>query len=339
MSGKFRHFIPQNCAVPNASLIGLYDSNGVKQGNIKIPSHMLYPTATKLYSFGAFSDVHIQYNTANEDFQRALTFVEESDCLFTCICGDLTDWGTDAQMQQYANAVSPYKKPVYAITGNHDAINPVTSEWISQYTGQPLYYSFTQGDDVFIMVGNYSCLSNGNWTAGDQFTDEELQWLYETLEANRNKRCFVFQHIFPWGGSGNANNGYNTNMWTSTRGTVFENLMKHYKNVTVFHGHSHFKFDLQKADSRANYTDDVGYRSIHIPSLAVPRNTDMTVLYAESEGYIVDVFDDCIVLRGRDFIDNETNGNWKPIATYKIDTTLVNVPAGTYTDSTGTIIV
>lgn len=333
---KYTHFIPENIAPTGAKKIGVYSKSGNKITEIPL-GHLTPPKANKQYSFGAFSDVHIQYNTANEDFQRALALVNNSDCLFTCICGDLTEWGTDAQMQEYRIAVNNYaNKPVYAITGNHDATNPVTSEWISQYTGKPLYYSFTQGNDVFVMVGNYDCYDSG-WTAGNQFTDEELQWLYETLETNRNKRCFVFQHIFPWGGAGNANNGYNTNMWTSTRGTVFENLMKHYKNVVVFHGHSHFILELQESDERANYTADVGYRSVHIPSLAVPRKSDMTVLYAESQGYIVDVYDDFIVLNGRDFIDNDADGHIIPLATYKIDTKLVEVPANTFTDSTGTI--
>jgi hypothetical protein len=46
-----------------------------------------------------------------------------------------------------------------------------------------------------------------------------------------------------------------------------------------------------------------------------------------------DVYENHIVLRGRDF----ANEKFVPIATYKIDTTLQNVEANTFTDSTGTI--
>ena len=60
-------------------------------------------------------------------------------------------------------------------------------------------------------------------------------------------------------------------------------------------------------------------------------------VYAESEGYIVDVYDNCIVLNARDFIDNADDGHWLPIATYKIDTPLQTIPAGTFVDGTGTI--
>ena len=60
--------------------------------------------------------------------------------------------------------------------------------------------------------------------------------------------------------------------------------------------------------------------------------------YAESEGYIVDVYDDYIILNGRDFIDNDADGHIIPIATYKIDTPLVEIEAGTFMDSTGVIV-
>ena len=75
--------------------------------------------------------------------------------------------------------------------------------------------------------------------------------------------------------------------------------------------------------------------------MAVPRDpdgTNLTEIYAESEGYIVDVYDDCIILNGRDFIDNDADGHWLPIATYKIDTTLQTIEANTFTDDTGIIV-
>lgn len=337
---KYTHFIPENIAPKGTKRIVVYNSDGKKQLHIPLGG-LRQPTKDKQYSFCAVSDVHLQYDTANEDFQRALTYAEEN-CDFTCICGDLTLYGTDSELSEYKSVVDTYapSKPVYAISGNHDAIpSEMTSERIEQYTGQPLYYSFDHFNDVFIMVGHVGKYQGDGigWIAGEQFTDEELQWLYETLENNRNKRCFVFVHVFPWGGSGNALGAYTDNNWTSTRGTVFENLMKHYKNVVVFHGHSHLKFALQELDSRANYTDDVGYRSIHIPSLSVPRDSDLSKLYAESEGHIVDVYDTYIILNGRDFIDNDEDGHILPISTYKIDTTLQTIEANSFTDSTGTI--
>lgn len=92
----------------------------------------------------------------------------------------------------------------------------------------------------------------------------------------------------------------------------------------------------------ANYSSEVGYRSVHIPSLSVPRGlkddgSKLEYKSAESEGYVVDVYDDYIILNGRDFVDNDSDGHIIPIATYKIDTTLHTVEAGTFVDETGLI--
>ena len=332
----YKDFIPENVALPNVRRIGIYDSNGNRVGQIPLGSLTPPTQGQKQYSFGALSDVHIVYDTATSDFQKALNYLNnDEDVAFTCICGDLTDDGSVTQLQQYKNAVDAYagNTPVYAIAGNHEATTEHnTTARIQPYTGKPLYYSFSHNDDVFIMVGEY------RWNASYLFETGELQWLYETLEANRNKRCFVFFHVFPWGDSGNANGLYVNDLFSGTQGNVFKSLMAHYKNVVLFHGHSHLKFYLQKMDDKANYSNAFGFRSVHIPSLAVPRddtNGDGVTenIYADSEGYVVDVYENGIHLRGRDFV----KGEFLPIASYWLDTTLQTIPAGTYTDSTGTI--
>lgn len=347
---KYTDFIPQNIAPKGTKQISVYDSNGEYKGRVNL-GFLQQPSRSKLYSFCAISDVHITSNTSNEDFQRALTFVESSDCLFTCICGDLTQNGNDVQMAQYKSVVDTYAltKPVYAMAGNHETIwGYMTSERTQPYTGQPLYYSFEQGNDVFIMLGHYGAYKGDGvgWLSSEFISVEELQWLYETLEANRNKRCFIFNHVYPYeDGVGDANRLYGGNQWLTTDGSIgqaFIELLKHYKNTVLFHGHSHLRFHLQEVDEKANYAEDIGYRSVHIPSLSVPRDmaeSGVSYIYAESEGYIVDVYDNYIILNGRDFIDNEADGHILPIATYKIDTRLVNIEANTFTDSTGTITI
>ena len=341
---KYRDFIPENVAPKNVRRIGIYDNNGNRVGSIPLGS-LAFPNAgQKLYSFGALSDVHIGYDTAEADFRTALTYLKEQENVaFNCICGDLTGAAYDFQLEQYKSIVDSYSSgtPVYAIAGNHEGMTTGVESWIATYTGKPLYYAFNHGNDVFIMVGT---LGGEQYSNTIVFADGELQWLYETLEANRNKRCFVFQHIFA--GSlteavcGNAAGLYTNYCWHDTNEcNVFESLMKHYKNVTWFHGHSHLKYELQKyGQLYANYSEADEYRSVHIPSLAAPRadtNGDGKgdSIYEESEGCVVDVYENGIHLRGRNFI----NGEFLPIASYWIDTTLQTVEANTYKDSTGTI--
>lgn len=341
---KYMDFIHQNVAPKNAKRIGVYDSNDSRIGTIPLGS-LAFPNAgQKLYSFGALSDVHISYSTAEADFQTALTYLHDIEKVaLVCVCGDLTGDGSNTQLAQYKTVVDGYSKgtPVYAIAGNHEGMTADVANRIATYTGHPLYYSFTNGNDVFIMVGT---IGGEMYSNGVVFADGELQWLYETLEANRNKRCFVFQHIFAGvekeAVCGNAGGLYTNWCWHNTSECIaFESLMKHYKNVVWFHGHSHLRYSLQRyGQLYANYSEAEGYRSVHIPSLTVPReDTDNDGTYENnyggSEGYIADVYENGIHLRGRDFV----KGEFLPIASYWLDTTLQTIPAGTYTDSTGTI--
>lgn len=218
---------------------------------------------------------------------------------------------------------------------------------LQPWTGQDLYYTFKNDknnadpadDDIFIMVGVYH-----NSHSGNIFADGELQWLYERLEEYRNNRCFLFMHFHPLNGSGDAvridNDFRLDNINTGIaydQGKVFYSLISHYSNVIWFHGHSHDKFELQEENKMNTYDNFYGRHSIHIPSLGYPRGrsssggtTDFT---EEGQGYVVDVYDNNVVLKGRDFL----NEKFLPIASYSLDTPLQTVPEKTYTDSRGII--
>ena len=316
-----------------AEKIAVYNSKGKRVGNIELGNLAIPSLGEKLYSFGALSDIHLQYDTAMPDFQKALQYLNNTeDVDFTCICGDLTVNGTSEELTTYKEYVSMYSPdtPVYAVAGNHDTYGGIVDN-IQTYTGYPLRYTFERGDDVFIMMGIRGD-SEGNFC-----NNGDLQWLYNTLEANRNKRCFLFEHIPPIEGCGDALGVYSfTKLESFSKSVAFKSLLSHYSNVIFFHGHTHMKFYLQKYNDIANYDKVFGSHGVHIPSLAVPRDTSgsgYTTVYADSEGYVVDVYENGIHLRGRDFVKEE----FIPIASYWLDTTLQTIPEKTYTDSTGII--
>ena len=313
---QYIHFIPENIAPKGTRRIGIYDANGNRVGQIPL-GPLTPPKATrKLYSFGVLSDVHIGDSTATSDFTAALKYLsKETD--FICISGDLIH-SSNSQTSEYKALVDTHATvPVYACTGNHDGAYVTNVETaVENYTGHPLYYSITHGDDVFVFVG---CKSD---TAGSLFTSAELTWLANTLEANKDKRVFLFEHVRPDDGCGNALVIYTYDIWGGAEQTTFENLLRAYPNIVFFHGHSHLKFDLQQYSDIANIDRNFGCWSVHVPSITVPRGPLSAVdptrvnLYAESEGYVVDVYEDGIHLRGRDFV----KGEFIPIASYWLDT-------------------
>jgi hypothetical protein len=236
------------------------------------------------------------------------------------------------QFVMYNTVREKHNIPIYGVCGNHESYGKNVDNYLAElkeYTGIEMYYSVAYGNDLYIFLSQPK-----NTTP---MTDEALQWCYETLEANRNKRCFVFVH--PHISSGNALGAYTSNNlfngW-GTKTTAFTNLLKHYKNTILFHGHSHFMFECQEFDDLANYSENDGFRSIHIPSLSRPCaiiDGVRTYQDTESQGYVVDVYDGCIVLNGMDL----TNNKYVALGVYKIDTALQTIEANTLTDSTGTI--
>ncbi len=191
---EYDYLIKENILPDGAKRYGVYAEED-KVGAIipkKIFKGKLH--GQKMYSAIVISDSHIIGTAESDgmiDLERALKYAEDTDVLFTVHCGDVTDGGTEYQFTQYKALKNKYSKPCYAIGGNHDCYSSKTDTYdtYTKYFGNPLYYSFKQDDDVYTMLGESS------WTESTPFLDAELQWLYETLEENRNKRCFVFQHI------------------------------------------------------------------------------------------------------------------------------------------------
>lgn len=328
--------IPQNIAPIGSRRIGIYDSNGNRVGFIPLGPLTPPDIRKRLYSVGIGADIHLTYTGAELDCQNAfLYWNEEAKVAFIALVGDLSNIGTDERLSRFKDMVDTYSPntPVYVSGGNHDAYD---EDWnlrpeaevnasLLTWTGHPLYYSFEYGNDVYIFVG----------ICQDTFSVAELQWLYETLEKYRNKRCFLFQHALAFEGCGNAFGLYNYDLLSGTGGEVFKSLLRHYHNVIWFHAHSHTKFHGQEFNKMANIDRAFGCWSVHVPSIAGPRtdadgDKEFQFEYQDSEAYVMDVYENGIHLRGRDFV----KGEFLPIASYWLDTKLQTIEAGTYVDST-----
>lgn len=354
--------IPQNVAPTNAKKVAIFDSNG----NIVCKMHLghlaMSNLGTKKYSVGLLSDTHTNtYSHAQDsydDLERAIGWLS-SNAEMTCISGDLANlrYDYDDGLQKHKEIVDANKgdMQVYEIAGNHEhwdsnaKVFPLSDDEIKAYTGYPLYYtisnqptdetkrnyySSTVGEDIFIMCG---------YIGSQQFNNTTIQWLYETLERYRNKRCFLFIHA-PIDDAQHCGDALNVITWDGIGAykSVFVALLRHYKNMTWFHGHTHAMLEMQdylqglNPSLPANYDFTDGVHSFHIPATSVSRDIssgNRVDKVETSQGYLMDVYENHIVLKGRDFV----KGEFIPIAHYCVDTTLQTIEAGTFTDSTGTI--
>ena len=351
MAYKYTHFIPQNTAPPGAKSIGVYDSDGNQIATIPL-GRLAPPSGKPLYSFGLVSDIHLYPLAAVEwhpetKFRNALNYFQENGCVMCIQCGDITQTGfymgrtvnevseyyfDDTQMQEYKKIREEFTMPVYGICGNHESYygKPVSNhpDEVEEVMGKrDLSFTLSSaettarnirvsavGNDLFILCGQ----PKDAWV----MSDEDFQWLRETLAANTDKRCFVIVHSHIEEDSGDPKD-YRENSIFETWGykAAFMSLLAQNKNVILFHGHSHTKFENQQFDVSANYTEKNGFKSVHVPSLSRPRDVNLTAGttpedMSSSQGYIVDVYPDCIVLNGRDFV----GGEWVPTGVLQIDT-------------------
>lgn len=338
----YSDFIDVNIPPYLADSIGVYNDKGNRIGCIDITNFKV-PFSERIYRFGLLSDVHDYDGSsaeASDDFFRALTiFNDKEDVEMTCICGDITQNGTESEFSFYKNDVDRFSPntSVYTTSGNHDCgsgsgKNINESLW-KQYTGNDLVFEITKvldngNTDHFLFLGMSSWSLGSN---GVPYNDDNITWLENKLKEYKNERCFIFTHLFFPDRAGNLNEIYPQYNWLQgNQLSRLQILCDKYVNSIWFSGHSHWKWYLQKYQDTANiyriYNNDkpsCGW-CVHVPSCASPIDSNGSTRVEkplESEGAIVDVYDNYIDIRGIDIKQNL----YLPIATYRLDTTLFEV--------------
>ena len=357
MATNFTDLIKNNVAPYSASKIGVYASDGSRVGEIPLGSFK--PNyGERLYRFGLLSDVHNEDSQSTEnaqDFINALTELNNKESIeFICITGDLTQYSHSTgniatEMTLYQNNLNAagVNKPVYVTTGNHDCPGSTDVDYTTFYqkaglsdiapsSGATASYEVTKTHTtsggvtvtdhfLFLTMRRYEFTSS-------TYYDADITWLGNKLEAYKNDRCFVFTHMFFPDYAGNLNRIYPSGNWLSgPQLTSLKNLIDSYPRSYWFSGHSHWKWYLQKYQDKANIypTSNSGRTTgwaVHIPSCASPIDSDgssRVSMPLQSEGGVVDVYEDYVDIRGIEFKgpgDSNYNMKYIPVAQYRLYT-------------------
>ena len=357
MATNFTDLIKNNVAPYSASKIGVYGSDGSRVG--EIPLGAFKPNyGERLYRFGLLSDVHNEDSQSTEnaqDFINALTELNNKESIeFICITGDLTQYSHSTgniatEMTLYQNNLNAagVHKPVYVTTGNHDCPGSTDVDYTTFYqkaglsdiapsSGATASYEVTKTHTtsggvtvtdhfLFLTMRRYEFTSS-------TYYDADITWLGNKLEAYKNDRCFVFTHMFFPDYAGNLNRIYPSGNWLSgPQLTSLKNLIDSYPRSYWFSGHSHWKWYLQKYQDKANIypTSNSGRTTgwaVHIPSCASPIDSDgssRVSMPLQSEGGVVDVYEDYVDIRGIEFKgpgDSNYNMKYIPVAQYRLYT-------------------
>lgn len=320
-------FIASNIAPSGAKAIGVYDLDGNRHGSIRLTSLKSKSRKAPLYSFGVLTDVHfgVPKIDPESDFSRALDFFHAEGAELVCICGDISEYGTEEEFAAFKERASQSKIPVYTTTGNHDCTRKgIKPEVWEQYTGHPLV--FEKSVESNGRTDHFLFLGMTRWNFEKAYLDEHIDWLESKLEEYKGERCFVITHLFFPERAGNLNGIYPPKNWL--RGPQLERLegmCRKYVNTMWFSGHSHWEWQLQKYQDRANVHRDYeadkpasGW-AVHVPGCGCPITSDGTTRVnnpPSSEGALIQVHKDHVTLIGVDL----KNGRYLPIATYHLVT-------------------
>lgn len=256
--------------------------------------------------------------------------------------GDFTYNNEEFEYQLHAKVIKELfqynpKLPIYTTSGNHECkYTGFSKDWFLKYSRNVVDYDtnllpiFSEGNDLDFTIelpdGSVMLYLNQIYydygkTTSRLLDDYQIEWLENQLEKYKDRTVFLFFHTFidEEAGDASTHTGKEYSL-PLISGTVeykrFNELFAKYKNVVYFSGHSHQSFDLQfmkeKAGDKSNlYTnidnnDGAFATMVHIPSVAATRSgTGLSDAKNRSEGYLVRVYEDCIVFQGYDFVNNQ----------------------------------
>jgi len=190
---------------------------------------------------GKFSFIVIGDNRTGDDiYKKVISAIMERKPDFVVNTGDMI--ATPGDKEQWANfwAMSkPVTVPYFLAVGNHDAHPKVpfsekTYKEQVDLPGNELYYSFTAGNTLFVVLDSF---------IDDQekkITGEQYAWLEAVLLKSDKKHKFVFLHHPLYTETGKGHHaGDSLDKYPKDRDRV-EALFAKAKVDAVFAGHEHF---------------------------------------------------------------------------------------------------
>lgn len=260
----------------------------------------------KLYSFGVLSDIHISTTTSSaaDNFESALAMYENMGIDMVCISGDITDSSGIAEMNRFNSICANHPGiSVHFCDGNHD--KTITDANWQSYFGRARNYELILNDDVFLFMS-----FDYNFSSSSSAYTQGLAWVREKLARYKGSRIFLFMHFPPSGYSGLVEGQYYGFSANAQQDDELITLLNTTKNVTVFHGHTHYDFDVQEHSNEVNVyrfnASDVNL--IHVPACAYLRDENWGNYYA-GQGWLVNVYEKGFALTGYDVQTGEVVEN------------------------------
>ncbi|WP_409343013.1 metallophosphoesterase family protein [Paenibacillus sp. MBLB4367] len=315
------HTFPADTAIPNGATKLLAYSNSAA-GETATGAETAIPglTAKKpKVSFEVVTDMHITGNknhAHNKNIEDALKDMialnPDSDGLMAV--GDNTDNGSEAEYLELSRIFNLYKNDLpetHFVQGNHDVRWGDWSKYsdlFAKYTNmKSSYYDFWIKGYHFIFLGTEKGLKDYSY-----LSETQLKWLDAKLSENesKDKPVFIFHHQPLKNTVAGANDGYlKSNYWYGVRqDKELKTILAKHPQSILFSGHTHWELGAKDTMYNAKYA--TMFNAAATSYLWTDSNTEK----AGSQGYFVEVYDDKVLVKGRDF----QNDRWIANAQYEV---------------------
>ncbi len=190
---------------------------------------------------GRFTFIVLGDNRSGDDnYRKIVAMIVERRPDFIINTGDMiAKPGDKRQWEKFWEMSRPITVPYFLAVGNHDvhAKVPQSEKTYREQVdlpGNKLYYSFTAGNSLFIVLD--SCLDGQE----KRIVGEQLAWLEGVLANSRQKHKFVFLHHPLYTDLGKGHHAHDSLDKYPENRDVVEALFAKYKVDAVFAGHEHY---------------------------------------------------------------------------------------------------
>ncbi len=184
------------------------------------------------FTFVVIGDTRSGGDDYRDLVQRAMNYKPD----FVVNTGDMLSSPSRSRWADFLEKSKPITVPYFLTVGNHDVNDKKSEELYKEEVdlpGNKLYYSFTVGDSLFIVLDS-NIPDQDKKIIGDQY-----KWLEQILSTSDKKYKFVFVHhpLYPEKGRGHHYGG-SLDQYPKERDRI-QSLFVRYKVTMVFTGHEH----------------------------------------------------------------------------------------------------
>lgn len=303
------------------------DGIGEEKATVEIDSAALAEKGEKQFAFWVTSDLHsgpTLDSPKNPNIRNAFNDILEvdSDAAAIIANGDNVESNTENCWKTYVKEIKNTiddKIPMYFNVGNHElkvgegGTYDEQIENFYEYTNQVsalkinnVYYAYKIQGQYFIHLGSQSQQRNGH----ADLQADQLNWLKGALNRadKENTRAYVFLHQ-PLKNTVSAtivDQGYGV-----VQDEELREIIDSHPNVIFFTGHTH----RQLSSYRSAFLGGKDKPSYFNDGCVAEVSTDENVTLTGSQGLYVEVYNDKIVIHGRDFM----NKKWLSTAQFLVN--------------------